>query len=62
MEVLCISSFNEFGRIKGITFNRVYQVRLFVKDRLFIKDDFGRIQMIKSHNFINYKKDEKRSS
>jgi hypothetical protein len=54
IEILCVSSFGEFGKIKGISFNSIYKVKFFYKDKLLITNDFGRPQMVRSDNFVNY--------
>jgi hypothetical protein len=54
MEMLCVSTFGLFGRIKGLSFNRVYKVKFFNKDKLLIINDFGKPQMVQSNNFVNY--------
>jgi len=52
--VLCISTFGPLGKLKGISFNRVYNVKFFYKNELFIINDFGKPQFFKSDNFVNY--------
>jgi len=54
MEMLCLSTFGRFGRIKGLSFNKIYQVKFFYKDMLVITNDFGKPQMLQSNNFVNY--------
>lgn len=54
MEMMCICSFGQFGRIKGISFNKIYKVKFFFKDKLLITNDFGRPQMVNYDNFVNY--------
>jgi hypothetical protein len=55
MEMICVSSFGEFGQIKGISFSKVYKVKYKYSDKLLIINDFGKPQMVRSDNFINYK-------
>lgn len=56
MEVICISSFGEFGRIKGISFQRIYKVKYSHNGKLLITNDYGRPQMVRSDNFVIYEK------
>lgn len=59
MEMLCISSFGNFGKIKGISFQRVYKVKYFDNNKILITNDYGKPQMVRSDNFINYDKIKK---
>jgi len=54
MEMICISTFGRFGRIKGLSFNKVYVVKFFYNDKLVITNDFGKPQMVQSNNFVNW--------
>jgi len=55
MEMICISSFGRFGRIKGISFNKVYKVKYKHGGKFLIINDLGKPQMVRSDNFMNYK-------
>lgn len=59
MEMLCISSFDEFGKIKGISFQRVYKAKYFYNNKILITNDYGKPQMVRSDNFVNYDKIKK---
>lgn len=59
MEVICICTFGDFGKIKGISFQRVYNVKYSFGDKLLILNDYGRPQMVKSNNFVSYHKIKK---
>ena len=54
MEMLCISGFDHFGKIKGISINRIYIVKFSTDNKLLILNDFGKPQMVRSDNFISY--------
>ena len=54
--MICISSFGDFGKIKGISFNCTYKVKFLHKRKLLIINDFGRPQMVNSNNFVQYQK------
>jgi hypothetical protein len=54
MEMICVSSFGRFGQIKGISFNKIYKVKYAHGGKLLITNDFGRPQMVRSDNFLNY--------
>lgn len=54
MEMLCLCTFGQFGKIKGLSFNKIYQVRFSYSNRLLITNDFGRPQMVDSNNFVNW--------
>ena len=52
--MICITSFGQFGKIKGISFNKVYNVKLYYRNKLLIVNDFGKPQMVDSSNFVSY--------
>jgi hypothetical protein len=54
MEMLCISTFGTFGRIKNLSFNKVYRCKFINADRILIIDDSGMPKMHKKINFVNY--------
>lgn len=52
--MICVSSFGQFGKIKGLSFNKIYKVKLFYQNKLLITNDFNKPQMVDSQNFVNY--------
>jgi len=54
MKMLCISTFNEFGKLKHLSLNRVYECKFHKKNKLFIVDDSKKGNFYPKNNFINY--------
>jgi hypothetical protein len=54
MKMICISSFDLRGKIKGISINRVYDVKYIHSGKLLITNDYGKPQMVICDNFVNY--------
>lgn len=54
MEMVCLSTFGQFGRIKGLSFHKVYKVKFYYLDKLLITNDFGKPQMVDSNNFVSW--------
>lgn len=54
MDMLCITSFGQFGKIKGLSFNKVYKVKFSFANKLLIINDFGKPQMVDQKNFVQY--------
>lgn len=52
MKILCISTFNTWGKMSGLTLNRIYQVKWIFKDKILIKNDKGHLTMYPRNNFI----------
>jgi hypothetical protein len=52
--MICICSFSRFGKIKGISFNRIYNVKYTCNGKLLIKNDFGKPQLVDPDNFLKY--------
>jgi len=56
MEIICISTYNQFYKIKGISIGKKYNTKLYYRDYILIENDFGRLQMVNSQNFLKYNK------
>lgn len=54
MEMMCVCSFGRFGKIKGISFNKIYKVKFHFKEKVLISNDFGKPQMVDRNNFVSY--------
>lgn len=54
MEMLCISTFDNLGKLSGLTLNRTYKVRWSNKNKILVKNDFGQFFWYDNTNFINY--------
>ena len=56
MEMICISSFGRFGKIKNLTINKVYNVKFTIDDKFLIINDLGKPQFVITENFTDYNK------
>jgi hypothetical protein len=54
MEMLCISTFNQWGKISHLSLNRVYIVKWIFGDKILVKNDIGQIDMYPIINFVQY--------
>ena len=54
MEMLCISTFDNLGKLSGLTLNRTYKVRWSNKNKILVKNDFGQFFWYDNTNFINF--------
>lgn len=55
MDIICISTFNELGKLKGITLEKLYKVKWVIGDKFFIINDKGELSPYPILNFIKYK-------
>lgn len=55
MELICISTFDTFGKVRGLTLNRRYQCKLYTDDKVLIVDDSGKPKLHQKLNFISFK-------
>lgn len=51
MELLCISTFGQFGKIKNITLNKIYNCKFQINDKVFIIDDKKQPKLVPKNNF-----------
>lgn len=56
MKMLCISTFGEFGQIKNLTFNKIYECKFYDSDKLLVLDDKGKPKFCNRQNFVNWEK------
>jgi hypothetical protein len=54
MELICISTFDTSGKVKGLTLNRRYQCKLCTEDKVLIIDDSGKPKLHQKLNFISF--------
>lgn len=55
IDIICISTFNEFGKLKDITLEKLYKVKWVIGDKFFIINDKGDLSSYPILNFIKYK-------
>ena len=55
MELICISTFDTNGKVKGLTLGRIYHCRLYNEDKVLIIDDSRKPKMHQKLNFISFK-------
>lgn len=56
IDMMCISTFDESGKLNGITLERVYSAKWIVRDKVIIKNDKGRIGAYATLNFLKITK------
>ena len=55
MKMLCISTFNTWGQMTGLTINKIYEAKWYDRGRIVIKNDLGKFYAYPINNFINNK-------
>ena len=53
MEMLCICTFGNFGKIKGLTLGKVYNVKYSADNKLLIINDGLKPQLVRADNFVS---------
>jgi len=52
IDMMCISTFDESGKLSGITLVRFFRVKWIVRDKVIIKNDKGRIGAYPTLDFL----------
>lgn len=54
LELICISTFDNRGKIPGITLNKIYQSKFIIDSKCLIINDKNKPQLIDVINFVKY--------